>query len=112
MSKQSTFDVVVKKMREQNWERATGPGGMCMYRDPQGRCCAVGALMTDEEAVLAGGTRFAYLTNAAEIATRNGVDVGFLLGLQTLHDTSIGGESMLRAFEEFAERHGLEMPNV
>ena len=109
MSKQDTFDIAVKKMREQNWERAVNTGGACMYRDHKGRCCAVGALMTDEEAAYAGTIRLCLLPAADEIAKRNGVELEFLLNLQTAHDTSNGGESMLRAFEEFANDNGLEM---
>ena len=46
---QELFDAVVTHLLGMDGRCATGEGA-CLYRGPDGTACAVGALMTDEEA--------------------------------------------------------------
>jgi len=48
MTDQEIFDKVVNHLRKQG-AQATNNDGECLYRAPNGRKCAFGCLMTDEE---------------------------------------------------------------
>jgi hypothetical protein len=101
VSAQEVFDHVVAHLHEQGVRAAKlmpdGDVDHCMYRDDEGRACAVGALLSEEEASRIGAARQAKsvlsLSELGLLPARlcpyvgNIRGVGLLGELQSLHDT-------------------------
>ena len=50
MTDQEAFDKMVRHLQSQNWKQATeGEFGPCVYRGDNGRMCAIGCLIPDNE---------------------------------------------------------------
>ena len=102
---QEVFDKVIKHLRaqgERSWDPSTH---MCRYRDDCGRACAVGILMTDEEA--ADADRAVKETDAnydilSDKAEGLGVQYTFLASLQSIHDDEFHWD--VRGFNDAGER--------
>lgn len=93
MTNQEAFDGVVRHRRVQPEQALIGPA--CAYRTPEGKKCAIGALMPDEVvAALPLGsnqTGIGCLGGVPAVqALFSGVSLGLLLQLQRVHD---GGET-------------------
>ena len=81
--------------RVKNWllvQRAVSTNGdRCLYRGPNGLCCAIGALLTDEEydpsmeTISVSSLVFLKRFKKAAIKFQN-VDRSFLTRLQSIHD--------------------------
>lgn len=114
MDRQAAFDKAVTFLRAQGC-RATvkaDPGTLadtrCMLRTPDGRKCAIGALIPDEEYHTKmddnGGVRDmldAYPTLRSVLDIQNDEDVFFLSALQQAHD---GAKDFKIDFEPAAKR--------
>lgn len=88
-TKQETFDLVVDKLLEQN-ARATAklPDGeltVCCFRSSDGRRCALGWLLTDEDIELLA-KRQSQLSAATSLLKSRGYDISLLHRLRAVHD--------------------------
>jgi hypothetical protein len=89
LTAQQIFDDVCLGLIEQN-HKATNPQGQCVYRTTKKRGCAVGLLLTEEEAtpaVLVGGSVWT-LADAGLLPTRLHPFKELLSDLQSAHDTA------------------------
>lgn len=91
MNYQETFDFVMAKLHEQGGPSvisvrdAEDDGNLCRYRGENGRKCAVGHLISDEEACVGGEVMIEILNN--RLGNKwNPEELEFLTGLQELHD--------------------------
>ena len=91
MTREEILETVTKHMLAQS-ERSTDGAGACMYRGQDGLACAVGCLMTDEEAEAAdlfrGDTDVVILQEAGLIPERLEPHLELLAKLQTIHDSA------------------------
>ena len=91
---QQVFDYVAKHLLTQQKVCAETPGGMCVYRSPDGKlACAIGCLLTDEEARLADNWHSGPMTIrdildeiGSARARMKGANVRLLGELQAIHD--------------------------
>ncbi len=96
------------------------PGGdgaaSCAYRDPQGRKCAVGWMIPDENYHPGLENKLASSPEVCKAADLVGgewdEEPNFARHLQTVHDSSASRtpEGMERNLREFALNHGLDIP--
>lgn len=111
MTRQEVFNIVVKHLAAQNWERSIGPAGTCVYRSEDGKKCAIGALLLDDEVPTEGaavhGRWFRPILERLGLYTS---DLGFLDQLQCAHDLSAMGEYMREKFKEVGAQYRLEWP--
>lgn len=111
MTRQEVFNIVVKHLAAQNWERSIGPGGTCAYRSKDGKKCPIGALLLDDEVPKEGdivhGDWFRPIMERLGLGTS---DLGFLDQLQCAHDHSAMGERMREKFKEVGAQYRLEWP--
>lgn len=85
MTKQEIFDQVCEHLARQK-RRSANARGNCLYRGPDGLMCAVGCLLTDEEAEGQEGSAASDITLPARLAPH----VELLDYLQTAHDSNTG----------------------
>ena len=124
MDRQKTLNIVVNHLRAQGG-KAVKPnqGARCVYRAPDGKKCAVGALIPDEHYApymdVGGGMHAsALMTNYPCLASVLGVneaDKLFLDDMQSrLHDSSLSTGDFQTSLEErvqrFADQYKLTVP--
>ena len=90
MTRQEIFDKVVAHFAVQR--EAAAEYGVCMYRTPDGRKCAIGALIPDEVYSRSLENKFVrtLLLEFPDIMRASGLsdgDVCFLFALQDVHDS-------------------------
>lgn len=101
LSDQQIFDHVVEHMAKQGGPSVSARG-LCQYRGPSGRSCAVGCLLTDEEANALGNEKsLAEVYSILPLRLRGGCSLAreqLLARLQHTHDDFSGmdGEDYLR----------------
>jgi hypothetical protein len=93
---QEIFDKVARHLLKQNAQAKTSDGYGCMYRTVDGLACAVGCLLTDEEARAADtakdkdghelNTGIANIAAAGMLPQRLSPFLGLLEHLQRVHD--------------------------
>lgn len=92
LTRQEAFDKVWNAMADQNWQPSMRESGLCAYRGQHGRRCAIGALLTDEEAKTAGLWDIGHIMNDAclslDMKSLEGLDTRFLVALQGAHDSA------------------------
>jgi hypothetical protein len=99
MNKQEIFDKVLTHLRKQG-KAAVNDNGDCMYRAADGRQCAAGCLITDEEyEPQMEGRMVGYLLNKGQLPARLVPHVEFLRDLQDVHDNALHHRG-IRAWEE------------
>jgi len=109
MTNQEAFNAMVGHLREQG-ERATDAGGICYYRAPGGKKCAVGALIPDEKYHLSlEGQGVACLE--VQAALPSGVDIRLLCAMQRTHD-DIAPRNWEKGFAEVAASYELTVPPI
>lgn len=122
MTEQEAFDIVVKHLFEQKRPSMSCARGrlempICAYRGVEGRKCAIGALISDEEysPELENRDVLALNRDGALPPSLAGLDIDFLVELQAIHDdaelTKRGTFAMgaLRAsLRELAAERGLK----
>lgn len=86
MTKQETFDIVVKALRKQGRRSIDISGKFCVYRGPEGRKCAVGHLIPDELYYPELECQSADSPQLIRILSKLGHDMEFCYELQQIHD--------------------------
>lgn len=115
--RQFWFDTAVRGLASQGFERSLSKAGdgvteRCAYRGSEGRKCAVGWLMNDEEAILADRR----LLSGFSLLLLNGQNLSiedrfFLSDLQDAHDGARAeGDLMQKRLVDFATWYGLSNP--
>lgn len=115
--RQSVFEFVVGFLRKQG-HQATSDDGLCFYRDPEGRSCAVGCLISDEvydesledhmpdefpiQAAILQSTALSEISNE---------DAEFLRDLQLVHDQNRDPDLWEREWENLANIYKLDFPS-
>lgn len=110
MTKQEVFDIVAKQLAAQNWEKSLA-NGSCAYRGVDGKKCAIGALLNDDDVVQEGDTVFGRWFDP--ILER--LDLGwggrdFLDRLQGAHDLATSGNHMEAMLKNVGIAYRLEWP--
>lgn len=124
MAQQALFNQVYRGLQAQGFERARDSMGLCAYRANEGRKCAAGHLINDDEytpelegcslraGVLTGRTSNQNLLAYALL--KSGVPIPLLqtvTELQEIHDLNPLPENMKAALVVYAEQHGLVVPS-
>lgn len=100
MTEQEIFDKVVVHLANQkvkSTDGATDEGGICLYRGPEGRMCAVGCLLSDEEYSPDMEGRPVFMM--PQLPSRLQGHLRFLERLQKAHDSSSTPEALRYALE-------------
>ena len=108
MTNQEAMDIMVTHLLKQNAKAATGSDGYltCLYRAPEGKQCAVGCLIPDDQ-------YYELLEDMnlhdviPEVDALQGVSYGLLTDMQNMHDQE---EPKLwrDQMEDIALAHGLK----
>lgn len=114
MTQQEAFTKSVVGLRSQGYQQARLPYQGCAYRDFKNkRRCAIGHLITDQEAHILEG-RGAILGSLpkfdGQIKSLDGLDVKFLYALQNIHDWALTPKQMEEDLRGFAKTWNLEFP--
>ena len=110
MTKQEVFNIVVKHLAAQNWEKSLA-NGLCAYQGVDGKKCAIGALLNDDDVVHECDTVFGRWFDP--ILER--LDLGwggrdFLDILQSAHDLARSADNMQVKLKNVALDFQLEWP--
>lgn len=110
MDRQEMFDRAVKGLASQGWERSLGAGGKCSYRGVDGRRCAVGWLLDDED--VDGFAQVPYGGLPSHVRSKLGGDTHycFVGHLQNAHDYGKTPIDMRCNLRNLAEWYGLALP--
>lgn len=105
MTKQEVFDAVARHLLTQRRRSFDGKAG-CAYRGPEGRKCAAGALLPDDQydPRMEGHTVFTVTRGTRDkfAAIVGESNLGLLGDLQSIHDTGLYWSIKLK---ECAEKH-------
>lgn len=118
-TRQEIFDIAYRGLASQGFEQSSSSDGKCFYRGPNGRKCAIGWLISEEdyspefEATGVGHetdvVTAAPLMAAARIAQE---DAEFVYDLQRCHDHKYSPDEMERGLRTFASYYSLTIPEV
>lgn len=109
MSLQDIFNTVYKGLREQGFKKSMD-GCACAYRDAEGRKCAAGFLITDEEySSEMEGMGILTLNMQCDLGFSS-EQVYFIADLQSDHDSSPGPQNMRLCLEQRARVRNLSIP--
>lgn len=114
LTAQEVFDTAYLGVMRQG-RRSIGPKGGCKYRGEGGLKCAVGWLLTDEEAAGVEGDSAFCLMTKGRLPDRLVPHVSLLEYLQEAHDSSLNGDGIdyfARRAPEIAAEGGLTVPEV
>lgn len=113
MNRQEIFNKVATHLLTQNSRSMLGD--FCSYKSPEGRRCAIGALIPPGHPAETSGNSIGYQFFEAYPDLKklwdvqDSYDEDFLRGLQRIHDYTEVYEWSL-ALHNFANQHGLKMP--
>ena len=109
MKRQEIFDTVTRHLLRQR-RKSQAYDGTCLYRGPAGTKCAVGCLLTDEEAsrCVEGQSPDGLLVDGT-LPSRLRRHVGFLEELQPLHDDNEPSE-WRELLCQLGRSYGLKLP--
>lgn len=119
LTPEQVFQNVCDGFEKQNWECAhviSNHGRKCVYRSPDGKKCAAGQLIPDDQYIpemdqSAGGYTWRAFVNKGWVTSAH---VDLITSLQTAHDTASArsGSSTVLATElaEVGRAHGLRIP--
>lgn len=119
MNKQEIFEKVAKHLLVQNEQSSDPIYDKCMYRDPDGRKCAVGCLIPDDKYFPMMDFMFQPLYNNSSVKHAlgdAGIDVenleimNLLQALQSTHD-SYQPEEWVKRLKSVALMHKLDTPD-
>lgn len=103
MTAQEIFNTVWAAMIAQGEQ--SRDGGACLYRGPQGLKCAVGHLLTDDEArAVPNGSSVLSLYADGFLPERLHPHIDLLIGLQRAHDHEAIEDEWLETFKKRARR--------
>lgn len=106
LTAQQIFDKVATHLHKQNAQARSSQHG-CAYRAPDGRRCAVGCLLTDDEYDRGmEGARVPWLIEHGGIPRRLRPHADLLTSLQNVHDNYLP-EAWPGALRDRANTHGL-----
>lgn len=108
---QELFDLAMVGMAKQGWRKSETRSGDCRYRGPGGCKCAVGQLLTDDEAARFEGFNVSTLKDEGKLPTRLESQFALVLSMQEEHDSArfgAKGEDMANRFRRMATEFGLE----
>lgn len=108
-TRQEIFDIAYRGLKSQGFRRSTN-GRECRYRGPSGLRCAVGHLIAPEnyKRRFEGQPASDIAILAAANVTHD--DATFLEDLQKCHDRGGSSKMMQANLYEFAQKHGLTIP--
>lgn len=111
---QAAFNVAFEGLKAQGFERSSN-GGFCCYRGPEGRKCAVGHLIADEDYCSGfddgpAPSGIVSRDDVFEAVNKQfpGVDRQLLVQMQSAHDNTIF--SMEDSLRNVAKDYELEVP--
>ncbi len=112
MNNQEAFDKICNHLMTQK-ARAIGPTGMCVFRDAEGRKCAVGCLIPDElytpDLESTPYPKHLMYKAPSVAAILDGVDLHLLRDCQCVHDHT-QADKWLDALRIVATRYRLDTP--
>lgn len=107
---QAAFDKVVRHLRKQGEPSYQADGESCAYRGEDGRMCAVGCLIPDEQYSLSLEDRtVAYVMMG--VPALSGLSHGMLDDLREVHD-NLDPDDWEAGLRSVAADYGLTMPSV
>lgn len=114
MTNQEAFNIAVKGLAAQDWQPSV-LHTKCLYRGPDGRKCAVGHLIPDDQYQAYFDTQEAsydyFLRNiVVNLPALRGVTLDFLRDLQNAHDSASTATEMANNFRRLAFRYDFAMP--
>lgn len=111
---QNWFNTAVAGLAVQGFERSLAEGGSCAFRGVEGRKCAIGHLISDEQLNALKACRWDEppAFNVRREITKNEKEDVFLGRLQLCHDYSVTANSMKENLVALAEDNGLTIPDV
>lgn len=120
-AEQLAFNGVWRGLKYQGFERSVGQNNeQCRYRAPDGKKCAAGWLIRDEDYLpdMEGNVvRWSYLVKYAlgktfrQFGKKAPIEV--IWDLQRIHDgvgVAVGAKALERELRKFAAQHGLTIP--
>lgn len=116
IDRQQIFNTAYRGLASQGFIQSAAPKtGTCLYRGPEGRRCALGWCIPDENyrQELEGLTIDDYpsiLEDALGFPDLPENDIQFLVDLQTYHDQSTDPDKMKLRLADLANTYGLEVP--
>jgi hypothetical protein len=112
MSEQEAFDIVVRGLAAQGWERSADEHGDCAYRGLGGRKCAIGHLIPDDlyDGALEGNGISSVLSYRYGIREAIGSVSHLLEEMQGHHDHARSTVNMRERFKKLENKHGLQWP--
>jgi hypothetical protein len=110
--RQEWFNKAWAGLKSQGFERSVNSNDTCYYRGTEGRRCAIGWLMPDENyrPEFEGNAATADIISACGINPTDS-NMGWLCNLQSMHDGYHTPEEMVVALRRFAEQSGLVVPS-
>lgn len=111
MTNQEIFNAVYLGLKSQGFERSLRSEGYCTYRGDNGRKCAVGWLIPDENysPAIEGDSALDRSVQECLPAELKG-KTQFLNKLQVVHDDGLDPGLMQTYLLDFAENYGLTIP--
>lgn len=114
MTEQEAFTKAATGLRTQNYRRSITKLIGCVYRDHANKLkCAIGHLLTDEEAHLIegrGNIRTALGKFPGQLKSLDGLRPEFLYALQNIHDWGLSPQQMEEDLKRFSVEWKLEFP--
>lgn len=113
MTEQEIFNAAVRGLASQGFERCVAENGNCVYNGPDGRHCALGWVVPEEDRHLLIEGTSPYHLSVGLISTVRGNDdisLNFLASLQQAHDKAANAEKVKQNLRNFGREHDLELP--
>ncbi|RWH50276.1 MAG: hypothetical protein EOQ80_04710 [Mesorhizobium sp.] len=115
MITQELFDTIYLGLQAQGWQRSfDAQRDLCMYRGPEGRKCAIGQAIPDDEYDRAMDDDDVGVFNYDDFHRRRDMFLNITKSqfseLQYAHDSNDEPEGMRAAFEGIAGKYGLKVP--
>ena len=106
MTPQQIFDTIAEHLKHQNVRAYDVVAGACMYRDPDGRMCAVGCLISDEAYDSELEDKKAHHPAILAALSKSGIDtdkdvIEMLSQWQLIHDSSHSWDVMRTKAQDY-----------
>lgn len=116
-TEQEMFDTAVKGLAEQNFKRSIAPNRACVYRSQDGKRCALGHILTDDDVRVLGGVHGGTIEGESAtsllVHSKENVPVekqAFLEDLQCAHDYAENAIDMRIRLQQLGEKYDLTLP--
>jgi hypothetical protein len=104
------YDLAYKGMESQNWQKALGPTGQCLYLTKDSLKCAIGHTIPGIETYTRERWFVGDVTRIPQGVLDTAASYGQLADLQTEHDGASSPENCKARFKDYAIRHNLTVP--